>query len=371
MKKVGLLTIFSVPNYGSVLQTYATQILLENLGYNCDIINYDRDNNWYYSHGSYKYSLKNKIGQFFMIKPTHRKNYKLCKFRKKFLNLSRRYESLEDLEHKDWSGYYAFIVGSDQVWNTKFSYGDLVYLLAFVPEDVRKISLASSFALDKLATSYIDKFKKYLSRFSCISVRELNGKSIIQNQLGLNVDVEILLDPTLLISKEMWLKVIPRSNFRKREKYILLYMLDYAFKPQPYIYDVAEYFQKKFGYSIYVLEGSISKDYKKKLRINKVYNSSVFDFIDYFNNADIILTSSFHGTAFALNFGKPLISIVPDGGDDRQTSILKELHLSDLVINVGSDIDKISPFYDVVEEQDILSKLRNKSVEWLSTALKN
>lgn len=368
-KKIGLVTIYSVPNFGSVLQAFATQTLLENMGFECKIIDYDRNNLWYFSHGDSKPSLKSIIAQTLGIKGKHRKSKKLEQFRRSFLHLTKRYKSLDELRTETWDNYDAFIVGSDQVWNTRFSYGDSVYLLSFVPNEKPKISVSSSFALKRLPDEYIEKFKHYLSTFKAISVRESYGKEIIEHQLGIPLDVQVLLDPTLMLSKSEWLAAIPRSKFKKKENYILLYMLDYAFKPQPYIFEVAEYFQKQLGYKIYVLDGEISHDYKSVLKYKNIINSSIPDFIDYFNNADIVLTSSFHGTAFALNFGRPLISIVPNGGDDRQTSLLEELKLSKLAIKRGTNISDISYKYDIVDEQLELDKLREKSITWIKKHL--
>lgn len=368
-KKIGLVTIYSVPNFGSVLQAFATQTLLENMGFECKIIDYDRNNPWYFSHGDNNPSLKSIIAQALGIKAKHRKSKKLERFRRSFLHLTKRYKSLDELRAEIWDNYDAFIVGSDQVWNTRFSYGDSVYLLSFVPSEKIKISVSSSFALKRLPDEYIEKFKHYLSTFKAISVRESYGKEIIEHQLDIPLDVQVLLDPTLMLSKSEWLAAIPRSKFKKKENYILLYMLDYAFKPQPYIFEVAEYFQKQLGYKIYVLEGEVSHNYKSVLKYKNIINSSISDFIDYFSNADIVLTSSFHGTAFALNFGRPLISIVPNGGDDRQTSLLEELKLSKLAIKRGTNISDISYKYDIVDEQLELDKLREKSITWIKKHL--
>ena len=369
MKKVGLVTIYTVPNFGSVLQAFATQVILENLGFECDIINYDRNNSWYYSHGSKKICLKSKVAYALGLKEHHRKAKKLEKFRNTFLHLTKKYSSLDELEAESWSDYHAVVVGSDQVWNTRFSYGDSVYLLSFVPDVTPKIAFASSFALKTLPDPYLGKFRKYLDRFAAISVRESHGKDIIMKQLYLAKNVEVVLDPTFLLSVDEWIKVIPRSKFVKKEKYILLYMLDYAFKPQPYIYEVAAFLQRKMGAKIYVLEGTIAKEYRSMLNVVDVLDSSIPEFIDYFYNADLVLTSSFHGTAFALNFGRPLVSIVPDDGDDRQTSILNQLELSSHAVKVGTNFSEIVYDYDVRAEQDRLGELRMKSLEWLRSTV--
>lgn len=146
-------------------------------------------------------------------------------------------------------------------------------------------------------------------------------------------------------------------------------MLDYAFKPQPYIFEVAEYFQRHLGYKIYILDGEVPYKYRKSWDYKNIIDSSIPAFIDYFNNADLVLTSSFHGTAFALNFGRPLISIVPDGGDDRQTSLLNDLELSRLAVKVGTPVLDIPYEYDCIKEQCKLDDLRTASIDWIKNAL--
>ncbi len=369
MNKIGVLTIYSVPNFGSVLQAYATQVLVEKLGHQCVFIDYRRENDWYYAHGAYKLNTKDKILLQLGLFARHRKAKRLESFRKQFLHLSRPYWSLEELEKEDWSSFDEFMVGSDQVWNTRFSYGDSVYLLSFVPDEKGKISFSSSFALKELPNEYTEKFKKYLTRFSALSVREQHGVEIIREQLGINTNVELTADPTLTLSASDWLSALPRSSFKKKEPYILLYMLDYAFKPQPYIYEVAKFFQRKYGYIVYVLDGKASEVREYGLQCKSVIDSDIPSFIDYFHNADIVITSSFHGTAFALNFGRPLISIVPDGGDDRQSSLLKSVSLPQLAVKMNTALSTLNPFYDMDKEQKSLQEYRSKTIEWIRSVL--
>lgn len=371
MKKVGLITIYSVPNWGSLLQTYATQYIIEKIGYTCVIINYTRNNEWVLRHQpSYKYNPLKKILNKLGLTPFGRMRKKMDKFRTEYLNLSAAYNSLNELESNDWSDFTLMVTGSDQVWNPKFIYGDSVYMLSFVPEKIKKLSFSSSFAVDHLLPVYIDKYKKYLCEYASLSVREDNGKNIIENQLGINKNVKVLLDPTLLLSREEWLYSIPRSNFKKEEKYILYYMWDYAFDPKPYIYEVTKFFQDKYKYNIYALVGYKKPSFALGLKMLNKCDVSASQFIDLFNNADLIITSSFHGTAFALNFGKPLISVVPDNGDDRQSSLLGKLGLKKLAVKIGTDIKSINPFYDAIEEQRRLNILRKDSLDWIQSNFK-
>lgn len=360
--KIGLITIYHVPNYGSVLQTYATQYVLEKLGNNCYIINYKYPNEWHKKQGVGKIkSWKGFIRHFIPSKKT----LILRKFRITSYHFTKEYKNLNDLKSEDWSSYDAFIVGSDQVWNARFVLGDSAFLLSFVPKDKPRYSLASSFALNSLPENFRSKYQRELSLFSAISVRELNGVNIIHNELKINKPVKVLLDPTLLLSKDDWLRIIKRSSFRKQKPYIVFYMLTYAFNPKPYIFEVVNYFQRQMDCEIFALEG-YSKPDVCGLEMQKVSNSTIEEFIDLFANADLVITSSFHGTAFALNFGIPLVSIVPNNyGDDRQITLLRNIGCEQCAIKKGTPINTINPKYDVEKEQTILNQLRKDNISWI------
>lgn len=372
MKKIGLTTIYSVPNYGSVLQTYATQEVFKKIGFECYIIKYKYPNNWHYKQkGFTRPSFKSKVALFLGLRPNHRKQKKLEKFKDKFFNFTREYKSLSELESENWNDYFAVVVGSDQVWNSRFLKGDSAFMLSYVPDNIKKISIASSFASKYIPEEYKEKYKQFLSRFNAFSVRERNGIEIINKQLEINNEVQVLLDPTLLLSKEDWLNLIPRSKFKKVSKYILFYMLDYAFDPKPYIFEVVSYFAKKYGYDVIALEGykDLKDDYGIEM-INKT-DSSINEFIDLFANADLVITSSFHGTAFSVNFGKPVISIIPDDkGDDRLSNLLNTLNLKQCIIPIKTKIEDIKPNYNIKTEQEILRDRRNESLAWIINNIK-
>lgn len=366
MKKVGLITIYHVPNYGSVLQTYATQVLLEKLGMECHIINYKYPNEWHFAQGRLRPTIKSIIGHLFGLKPSHRKANKLIDFKKKNFNFTKLYKNLDELKNADWSGYDMFAVGSDQVWKAHFTLGDSAFLLSFIPEDKYRISIASSFASKNVPDKFIEKYKKHLSKFNAISVREHNGIDIIKNDLQLGCTPEVILDPTLLLSKEQWMETVSRSTFKKKKKYILLYMLTYAFEPRPYIFDILKHLQAKENYDIIALEGYTPKEHANNLLMTDKSDSSISEFIDLFANADIVVTSSFHGTAFAANFGIPLISVVPDGNeDDRQSSFLRSVGLEQCIAKTGIPVNNIEYNYDKDTALKKLTELRKKSIEWI------
>lgn len=370
MGKIGLVTIYDVPNYGTVLQAYATKRILENMGCEVTTVQYTRENNWVRSKSLMKksYSLKNLIHR---LKVTHygRMVARLDKFRLQYLSLSKRYDSLEELKEENWTIYDMLVSGSDQVWNAKFLYGDSVYMLSFLPDYVRRISIASSFALPEIPQEYVERYKLYLQKYDAISVRETNGKKIVEKQLGIDKKVQVLLDPTLMLSAGEWIHDFSVTTVEKSERYILFYMLDYAFDPKPYIFEVAKFFKRKLKCNVYALVGYKRSHKANGLKMKNFSDVSIPHYLHLFQNAALVITSSFHGTAFALNFGRPLVSIVPGNGDDRQTTLMNELGVEHCAVRVGDALDRINPFYNVEAEQLRLAEMRNNSLNWVSENL--
>lgn len=369
MKKALLTTIFKVPNFGSVLQAYATQAVLEMMGVACFVLNYDHNNSkWARDHGVKGVSAKSRIAKWLGVKPIHRKKRKLQSFIDKYFHLTSMYRSFEDIKTNEGSDYDIYIAGSDQIWNTKYTNCDPIFLLRFVSRSNKKrISIASSFACDKLDANYEEVFKKELGTFDGISVREIKGQKVLRN-IGI-AKSHIVLDPTLLLNCNQWNKLAVRPD-KAFGNYILLYMWSYAFEPRPYIYDVLKYYKAKMNCQIIALEGYDSNDTNQRtLEVLDATDSSIADFLGYFANAALVVTSSFHGTAFAVNYGVPLISIVPSGGDDRQSSLLEQLDLSFCRLTVGEIIEHANPFYDREAEQQRLEMLREDSLKWIKKQL--
>lgn len=368
--QIGLITIYHVPNYGSVLQTFATQKVLEQMGHVCHVINYRYPNEWHYAHGAKRPSRFRELIKKLGLRPYHRKEKYLNIFKKRHFNFSRSYSSFFELMNESWNSYDTIVVGSDQVWNPRFLKGDKTFLLSFVPNGKRRISIASSFAQNELPSEFVPLFRDELSRFDAISVREQNGVDIIHNQLHIDKVVFVCLDPTLLLGKDEWKRIVPRSSFKKKRPYILVYLLQYAFNPTPYFWEVVRHYKEKMNCDVIVLSG-----YNKRVAENlgdvlDKSDAKVPEFIDLFDNADLVITSSFHGTAFAINFSRPLLSIVPDNiSDDRQSSFLNAVGACGSITKIGSDMSILNPNYDTVKVENRLKEMRMKSLGWIGRNL--
>lgn len=369
MTKVALITIHSLPNYGSVLQAYASQTILENAGIECHIINYKFPNNWHYSHGISKTSVVKRLILSFAVpvmeivgyRSQHVLQRNLNKFKRKFFKFTNSFDSLEALEQADWSQYDAIIAGSDQIWSPRFVKGDKAFLLSFVPDNVRKVSVSSSFGVIEIPDEMKAHYTKYLSRFDALGVRESSAMDICSSLLEQTQPTELMLDPTLLLSANDWNKIAFKDRLNDKP-YILFYGLFYAFEPRPYIYELLRYYKEKLGYRIISLAGCSHADGFDVPENEYMENVSPELFLALFRDAALVITTSFHGTAFALNYGKPLISVVPDKDDDRQTTLLNTLGAKGSIVKIGTPLNEINPYFNVRETASRLESLRKDNL---------
>lgn len=373
MKRIGVITIYTEPNYGSVLQAYATQILLTHLGLDCKIIKYKYPNEWNYRQGYPRSSAIRLFVRSLGLKKTHKKINRLKDFIKENLNLTQEFGNLEALNNYDWKKNFDIVaVGSDQVWNYRYLYGESAFMLSFLPEGFKRISIASSFACKEITSEYFGKYQKYLSKFFALSVRESFGEVILKDQLNLKQEIKVILDPTLLLSSQQWLSSIKQKSVKRIEekKYILLYGLYYAFEPRPYIFELLKYFKKKCGCEVVALEGYAPLTQTGGLEMIDCTDASLYEFIYLFNNSEMVVTSSFHGTAFGLNFSKPLVSIIPDNGiDDRLMSLLTLAGVKNCAVPIGTQFEKIEPDYNKDKVKASLDKLRKDSIDWIKKVI--
>lgn len=373
ISRVGIITMHRINNYGSVLQTYATQHILNSLGLYCEVIDYVFPNSYHF-HKGYPYSptsWKHKIAKALNLSSIGRKAKKFDSFRKKNLRLSKTYNTYEELV-KMPPTYDLYITGSDQVWNPKHMKGDKAFLLGFTKEKERRISYASSFACNEIPDEYKSTYIKLLSRYQNISVRETNGSNLLKKLL--KKESFVALDPTLLLSKYDWEKqfLLDKKNPYHEKRYILLYMLGYAFDPTPYIYHLVKYIQEKYQLEVYSFS-PIPKEFKLD-KVHIIKEASPRDFLQLFQEAECVITSSFHGTAFAVNFGCSLYSIINDknGSDDRQSSLLKELNLENCAIPKNTNLDSLPTIEEnkTYKSQEQLNALRKESISFLKNSIK-
>lgn len=372
MKTVGIITMHKVINYGSALQAYALQQVIEKLGYDCEIIDYVYPNEYHLSQYAKMPFWKSWI--LFIIQLLYgfpqKKRMKLFEsFYSKFLKLSSVcYKSREQLQNHP-PHYDIYVTGSDQVWNPKYIGGDTNFMLSFV-SDVPKIAYSASFATDSISEKYKEMYKNCLNEYAAISVREQKGVEIVNSLLGRNA--EVVLDPTLLLKAEEYETIAKESTIQINEPYILAYILGYSFNPYPYVEHLIKHIQKKLGYKVYLLNVSNVRMLfvRDTVRLQKVGPS---EFVYLFKNASFVITTSFHGTAFSIIFNKPFYALVKKGNrDDRIMSLLQLLGLKDRAIFFNSALPQYIVGIENAEQLfSRLSVVREHSIEYLCSELRN
>ena len=381
MKKVGIITTFRQPNWGSVLQAYALQRVVSKIGYDVEVIDYKYPNVFHWERGlQWGKPPKRSIGFFFK----HLKSNIACYaglrawpmmklmniFIAKEMKVSRCFVNHNDL-HLNPPYYDIYLSGSDQIWNPNTMLGDMSYLFDFAPEGCQKISYASSFSCLSVAESLRAEYKKYLSQYTAISVRENNGKKVVKDLTGR--DAQVVLDPTLLLDAVEWTEIASKAKQTNLpEKYILCYMLSYTFAVDEPMGVLLQKIQDKYNMPVIALK-SMPKSFNGNVfDLPKSYNKGIPEFLYLIKNASIVVSSSFHGTAFSLNFGKPLIALAATNEDDRVCSILEMAGLTNqLVLAENVLSSEVNPYYDIETEQYNIDKLRQMSITYLKNALRH
>lgn len=329
-KKVSLITLQYVNNYGSVLQTFASQAYLEKFGFEVEVVNYTRNNYRYEnlksSMKSY-YKQKSKILRIpfladLLVKRWemiyHKRNKVFNDFRNKNIKLSKEYNSVDELINQPPNADF-YCVGSDQVWNYLYNDGVLPeYFLSYAPKNAIKFSLSSSFGFNEIDDETKEvEIKKYLKDFSLITVRENTGKQIL-DKMGLTKSHQIL-DPTLLISKEQWISMF-NLKVPRNEDYVLVYQLN----PSKEMNEFSQKIAKEKNCKLIVISNNIRMSIPNAEIID---NPTVNEFLELFLYAKCIITDSFHGTAFSLNFNRDFFSWMPNKYSTRLMSVLEKMEL--------------------------------------------
>ncbi len=365
-KKITIITLQNVRNYGSVLQAIATQHIFEEMGCEVDFINYvrrdfsstkERIRTWCRDMGRVK-----KFIMGFLLFPSFKRQNKLfSKFLKRNLNVQDKIYCTEE----DFNSFPIksdiYCTGSDQTWNSNWNRGVLSPLfLSFVPDHVRKISYASSIGKTILDEHELESTRYFLKRYSAISVREKSAKDIIEKQLGLS-SVAHVLDPTLQVNREFWMKFAGTSKYK--EPYVLIYQLN----SNPLFDIFANEYAKRKGYKLVRFCTRYDQIFKCG---HAELVPDIIDFVRMIAYADTVITDSFHATAFSINMNTNFISIYPSEFEGRLASILRLVGLENRHLLHYDDFSFVSqPPIDFTRANSILNTERENGYRFLRKAI--
>lgn len=365
LKCINIISRHAIVNYGSILQAKATEEFFISLGFTCQIIDYvakvenvGKRIHYYSSNAKIK-GLKKVLYKVIKLPSEIIKEKKFNKYRKRYLNLGKRYTSLEELKKEDFSDAY-LCAGSDQLWGyMPYNQIDPAYFLDFGSEKNKYFSFSASLGRTDFDEEYYRSLNKYLNKFSFITVREQSGVSLIEKYTPYKA--EHVLDPTLIMGREFWHSFADKKI--KEKPYILLYQLRWNKKIDRYVKELA----KKKGLRVIRVSTSVY-DYtrfgKKKILKAPDYVLSLF------REAQCVVTDSFHATVFSLVFNRKFIDFLPPTTHERISDLLEVVGLSDRTATwTEKDFEIIDNEIDWQRVNAVLEEKRKESCEIVKRGL--
>lgn len=359
--KAGIITFHQALNYGAVLQTYALQQALYELGVSNDVIDYSCE------------AIKKDYDGIIFPKCHRKKEYinafsyynKMQKRRKAFKKFLDSNISISEACDKGniaqiENNYDCFISGSDQVFNDRCTNLDKAYFLDFVSNSKKKNSYAASFGFQQVPDGLEDTYKKLLGDFNNISVREEHGKKIVSELTGKEAIRNV--DPTLILDPKHWMKLVKDNP--SKEKYIFIYTVMDSKNTVPYAVELA----KKKGYKIIFLHGTIDtgKEADYGYDIEHLYSVAPDEFLNYIYHADYVITNSFHGTVFSIVYKKKfMVDLQTWKYNKRSEELLQSLNIAGHTIN-DMNVDLIDEECDWAEVDKRLEIESARSKEYLA-----
>lgn len=367
----GIITMHRVINYGSVLQALALQEALCFLGVNAKIIDYVYpESNSTLTNKTIICKLKElcalvlaKVG----VKTNCSNNYFKRKsfelFRKRYLKTTKKEYSRNDLSLLEDLKFDIFVTGSDQVWNPKHMLNHTAFMLSFVKDNSRKYAFSASTATVLFQPSEIKVLMKYLSQYQAISVREHHTANRLEEISGKKVFTTC--DPTLLLDEDQWLNYVDKTALKPCANYIFVYVLSYEINPYPYLIDLISEIRNTYKLPIIAM-GDVDI-LKSHFDIKTITNASPSDFLNLIRNANLVITSSYHGTIFSLIFKRPFISLIQKNisNDSRAYSLLNRIGAHNHLVEIGSRIE-VKNLLNEADYSTAIASFRKESINYIN-----
>lgn len=335
--KIGILTFHETNNFGSYLQTFGLYKKIKDLGYECEVVDYqcksiiEREIPKPFR---FTFNPKKLLIDFFFESAKRRKYKNLLAFLHRNIILSEKTnrENISTIDEK----YDKFFVGSDIVWCLDITKNDTVFFLDFVKNSKKKFAFSSSIGnpWSQYEKAVVHPF---LSDFSCIAVRETEGADWVEELT--NTRPAVVCDPTMLLNYQEWTDLV--SNKYKGEKYALVYF------PTTENLEAAKVYSKKHRIPCYVINPSIP--FKGVVNVNPI---TIEDFLSLFFNATFVFTGSYHGMLFSIYFNRQF-SYYNRAHKSRMNTLAKKLGVH----------DREGTVYDVLSMKEINYTLVNALVD--------
>lgn len=359
--RIGIITYWdSDNNYGQLLQCYALQAYLRTQGYDAFLIRYKKKYyprslfqkikyNFSWKGLRYRFSSQRKEDLAVMSEELRlsrinmhlNQQRKFEDFRKEYLRMTEEiYSSLQELQRNPPEAD-VYICGSDQIWNNSLEMKETsVWYLNFGDKNIKRISYAASIGRDLQKKEY-RRFKKYLSHFDAISVREEGTKSLCE-QLDVR-NTQVTLDPTLLLPVNEYRILQKPPKDELNTPYLFMYILNVTTCEEIY-WGMIDTFLRKSQLQLKVV---CSSGYTQARELIEGYHNiqaTLPEWLYYIDNSRFVITTSFHGIVFCIKMHKPFLVVLLENryskGNDRIVSLLKSIGLSDRILNIGLSVEK-------------------------------
>lgn len=359
---IGLYTLHATNNVGAMLQTFALTKVLQRNGHVVEVVNvYTKDTelrNHHKSKGSIVHNIARMIFRL-LHSDISKMEQEFDDFHSK-LPLSKRFYSYEEYI-KAPNSYDLHLVGSDQVWNLQKGYEYArFFLLDYINNSSKKKSYASSFGTTELVKD-VEKVKDALASFDTISVREDTAVRFVQN--ALNRESEQTVDPTLLFTAEEWDQYIEREPIVQGR-----YVLYYGVNRDNNVWSILCEAKRRLNAKIVGIPGILPPQYKFD---EYIYSCGPLQFVNIVKHAEFVITSSFHGLAFAVNYNKPFVLVKYGERMERMDSLVRLLGAESRIAETKNDLLRIIDKKLDGNIQISLQSARLKSLRWINDNIVN
>ena len=378
MKKTGILTLYyNNMNYGGLLQAFALPFVIQkHIGIPAEQIRYSQQNtdtDLCTSKSKKSLSIYQLGINFFSALTSNKRSIRKKSFLE-FMNdipHSKNIYSHETIQQCN-SNYEIFICGGDQIWNGEMVGEHLdVYTLQFVNQGLKKIAYSPSVAISHMSKQVEDCLGKGLLGIDRISVREKRSLDILKRLS--DKKIEVVVDPVLLLNKSEWLEQSRPTKING--KYILCYLLGDSITQRKAVEIISKRLKLRIVTFPHILVNNVRKcdlffgDIKD-------YTSGPRQFLDLINNAEFVITDSFHACVFSMIFETPFIVFERNKPSEKGNmnsriyDFLEEYHLENQLVNVekAMNLSRI-PEVDYSFAHEHWFHRRNDSIEYLTRAL--
>ena len=322
IKKVGVITLQGEDNFGNILQNYAVQMIIDSLGYRAYTLNNTTEQGFFQAvdNGlSFKEKLKfqymchyikekigfqnvNDLNPVFFVRNILKlskakkletvRNKRFLYNKKKYIRYAGISINVSEFNKDELKDYYAFVSGSDQVWNPYFAPVSSVNFLRFAPQH-KRIAFDVSFGVDHVPEIRADIYRKWISEIPSVSVREKAGAKIVKELTGRNV--EYFLDPVFALDATWWNKYACKPKKEIKKKFAIEYFLGNK------TYEYARWI------NAYAKENHLEIIKIHDIHALQYYTINPSEFVWLIAHAFIVFTDSFHGMALSINLNTPFV----------------------------------------------------------------